>query len=200
MLTGYGMVKLIKADIETLKTPEYQEKLKNRFENYAKLEPLLESRELWSMWKKIEDDAPLMEISRFNELYRKVYARVIADADILITCCDRIGVEDIYPFFKPTVVLIDNCNLASVPEAWIPLLTYNGTRIRTLIGGDRSASAKVTDSSKPETACEGSLIELLASRGVPVHELQTQYSIVTLDQRTDAGANGQGGQAAMQDV
>ncbi len=202
------MVKLLKADIEALKTPEYQEKLKDRDRNYADLEPLLESLALYKMWGKMKDGASLMEVGRFNALYRKVYSRVVAESDILITCCGHAGVEDIQPYFKPAVVIVDSCHLASVPEAWIPLLTYSGIRIRTLLGDRSKLPMSGVDQNKPEKkTCEGSLMGLLASRGVPIHELETQYIVandegggVAAQQGEVAGQDGQLGLAAMEDV
>ena len=44
------------------------------------------------------------------------------------------GVEEICQHFRPTVAIVDQCNLAAEPEAFIPLLVYRDVRFRILPG------------------------------------------------------------------
>lgn len=43
-------------------------------------------------------------------LYQKIYFRIIAEADIIITPCHDTGVDEIYENFQPTVGIVNNCN------------------------------------------------------------------------------------------
>ena len=120
---------------------------------------------------KIED-----EKKRLLYLYNKIYFRIIAEADIIVTSCHEAGTDDLYRHFRPTVAIVDSCNLASEPEAWIPLLMYKDIRFRILLGNRSELRPHTFPPSDPWAAQRQlSLLERFALTEVPVHELKSQF-------------------------
>ena len=116
------------------------------------------------------------ERKRLLYLYNKIYFRVIAEADIIVTPCHDAGTDDLYKHFRPTVAIVDSCNLASEPEAWIPLLMYKDIRFRILLG-NRSELRPHTRPPSDQWAAQRqlSLLERFALTEVPVYELKSQF-------------------------
>ena len=135
---------------------------------------------------KVED-----ERKRMLYLYDKIYFRVIAEADIIVTSCHDAGADDLYSHFQPTVAIVDNCNLASEPEAWIPLLMYKNIRFRILLGNRSELRPHTFPPSDPWAAQRQlSLLERFALTEVPVHELKSQFLPPKADPRDEANLDG----------
>lgn len=133
---------------------------------------------------------PSEEEEHLLHLYNMTYFRVIAEADIIITSCHSAGVEELYSHFRPTVAIVDNCNLAAEPEAWIPLLMYKDIRFRILLGNRGELRPHTLPENDPYAARRQlSLLERLAVTKVPVHEMIHQFSPHEVD-REGAGGGG----------
>ena len=116
------------------------------------------------------------ERKRLHYLYNKIYFRVIAEADIIVTSCHDAGTDNLYEHFRPTVAIVDSCNLASEPEAWIPLLMYKDIRFRILLGN----RSELRPHDRPpidqwDLQRQVSLLERFALTEVPVYELKSQF-------------------------
>ena len=109
-------------------------------------------------------------------LYDKIHFRVIAEADIIVTTCHEAGTDNLYRHFRPSVAIVDSCNLASEPEAWIPLLMYKDIRFRILLGNRSELRPHTFPPSDPWAAQRQlSLLERFALTEVPVYELKSQF-------------------------
>ena len=138
---------------------------------------------------KIED-----ERKRLLYLYNKIYFRIIAEADIIVTSCHDAGTADLYRHFRPTVAIVDSCNLASEPEAWIPLLMYKDIHFRILLGNRSELRPHTFPPSDPWAAQHQlSLLERFASTEVPVYELKSQFLPPEADRKHEANLDGFGG-------
>ena len=135
---------------------------------------------------KIEDQVE-DERKRLLYLYNKIYFRVIAEAEIIVTSCHDAGADDLYRNFRPTVAIVDNCNLASEPEAWIPLLMYKDIRFRILLGNRSELRPHTFPPSDPWAAQRQlSLLERFALTEIPVYELKSQFLPPKADPKHEA--------------
>ena len=134
------------------------------------------------------------ERKRLLYLYNKIYFRVIAEADIIVTSCHDAGTDDLYRHFRPTVAIVDSCNLASEPEAWIPLLMYKDIRFRILLGNRSELRPHTCPPSDPWAAQRQlSLLERFALTEVPVYELKSQFLPPKADPKHEANLDEFGG-------
>ena len=119
------------------------------------------------------------ERTRLHYLYNKIYFRIIAGADIIVTSCYDAGTDDLYRHFRPTV--------ASEPEAWIPLLMYKDIRFRILLGNRSELRPHTLPPSDPWAAQRQlSLLERFALTEVPVYELKSQFLPPKTDSKHEA--------------
>lgn len=114
---GHGVWKTLRENTRIFNTPEKQALYKDHQKYHTSLQHLVESQLLWDLMPTIRGDPYEDDYKRFLHLYNKVYFRVIAQADIIITSCHSAGVEELYSHFRPTVAIVDNCNLAAESEA-----------------------------------------------------------------------------------
>lgn len=134
------------------------------------------------------------DYKRFLHLYNKVYFRVIAEADIIITSCHSAGVEELYSHFRPTVAIVDSCNLAAEPEALIPLLMYKDIRFRILLGNRGEVHPHTLPANDPYAVWrQFSLLERLARTDVPVYEMKHQFTSLQANQQDEVSLEGIGG-------
>ena len=134
------------------------------------------------------------ERKRLLYLYNKICFRVIAEADIIVTSCHDAGTDDLYRHYRPTVAIVDSCNLASEPEAWIPLLMYKDIRFRILLGNRSELRPHTFPASDPWAAQRQlSLLERFALTEVPVYELKSQFLPPEADQKHEANLDHFGG-------
>ena len=86
----------------------------------------------------------------------------------------------VYKHFRPTVAIVDNCNLAAEPETWIPLLMYKDIRFRILLGNRGELRPHTFPPNDPYAAQRQlSLLEHFALTEVPVYELKNR--VLSLD-------------------
>ena len=157
--------------------------------------------------EEIEDSADGIEDStdeiedagkRLLHLYNKIYFRVITEANIIVVSCHDAGVDDLYENFRPTVAIVDNCNLASEPEAWIPLLMYKDIRFRILLGNRSELRPHKFPANDPwASQRQLSLLERFASTEVPVHELTNQFIPLEADLKHEADPDEVGGRGTI---
>ena len=137
-----------------------------------------------------DQDSPDMtedERKRLHYLYNKIYFRIIAEADIIVTSCHDAGTDDLCRNFRPTVAIVDNCNLASKPEAWISLLMYKDIRFRILLGNRSELRPHDLPPSDPWAAQRQlTLLERFALTEVPVYELKSQFLPLKTDPKHQA--------------
>lgn len=140
-----------------------------------------------------EDDT-----NRFLHLYNKIYFRVIAGADVIITSCHNAGVEDLYSNFRPTVAIVDDYNLAAEPEAWIPLLMYKDIRFRILLGDRAKLRPHTMPADDPWAAQRQlSLLERWALTEVPVYDLKTQFLSLEINLQHKENSDENGGRGML---
>lgn len=132
-----------------------------------------EKQRLLSLYKQIynEYDPTVAEEKNLIYLYNTIYFRVIEEADIIIISCRDTVVTDFFPFFRPQVVIVDDCHLAEEAEAWIPLLMYEDARFRILLGNIGGPPPHTLSADDPNTQRrQPSLLERMAVMEVPGYD------------------------------
>ena len=163
----------------TLKTPEMQTLYKDRGEHDPTLEPLIESQTLHDLALKLQYDPnpDEEEVKAFKHLYNKLYFPLISGADIIISPCFGAGARDLIQNFRPTVAVVDDCNLAADGESFLPLLLYDDVRIRILIGDKNVVKPHTIYDPDVGLHHETTLLERWGSKSVPVYELHSPTRI-----------------------
>lgn len=170
------VLQAIEEDQALLRSPAKQALLKAHGQYYPSLQPLVDSVLFMDMLGTIGEASPKADKARFYLLYKKLLYRVIAHADIIMASCHDAGHEDLYLNFGPTIVIVDNATEAAETEAFIPLLMYQATQLRVLLGNRHDVRLPVEEPWSPGLVQRHrSFFERMALNGVPVHELKTQY-------------------------
>lgn len=165
---------------------------KSHGEHHPTLKPLIDSQILSDLILKLQEnpDPDAEDERNFRRLYNKLYFRVISEADIIISLCHSFGLQDLKRNFRPTVAIVDNCNLTTDAECLIPLVLYD-VQIRILIGDKNVVRPhNAYDTTPPQKT---TLLERWGGKGVPIYELRHQYppQVRPADaQSSEAGAGG----------
>lgn len=189
------VLNIIRENIRTLKSPEMQTLYKSHGEDHPTLKPLIESQPLLDLIFRLQDnqDADEEDERNFIRLYNKLYFRVISEADIIISLCHTFGLQDLKRNFRPTVAIVDNCNLTTDPECLIPLVLYD-IQIRILIGDRNVARPHTVYDPRPPR--KNTFMARWGAQGVPIYELRHQYVQQARPADTQSSEAGGGGKIA----
>ena len=146
---------------------------KDRGAHDPTLEPLIDSQTLNDLTLKLQHDADPDEekVKAFKRLYKKLYFPII------ISPCFGAGARDLIQNFRPTLAIVDDCNLAADGESFLPLLLYDDVRIRILTGDKNVVKPHTIYDPYVGLHHETTLLERWGSKSVPVYELHSPTRI-----------------------
>ena len=173
---------MVQENLRLLGLPENQALLRDSHRYYPSLQPPKDAQFFWNLINADQQVETTEEESqnyedRFVQLYNKFYSQVLREADVIITTCHQAGAEVLIENYRPTEAIVDQCNLATGPEALFPLVMYKDVRFRILLGNIKELRPHTLPANDPfRDQIQLSLLKRWALTEVPVFELTAQYS------------------------
>lgn len=156
MSMAFRIWEMVQADIKASSGFEPEDTGKNRAiaRSLGTLQtphdPSLRYRQLIDLYNRLEGLMKRNELDELRHEYECQVARVISDADIILTTCNNSGNHLIRNTFKPSVLIIDEAAQATIPTTLVPMTAYSDWMAAILVGDQAQLQPTVTSTDANE--------------------------------------------------